>query len=103
MTRCLAAECTQHGIRVNSLSSGYMDTRLDRGEDLADVRDIWYRRTPMGKMGDKEELIGQVLLLVSGVGRLMTGADLRVDGDFFGVCSDFLFLSSSSLGYGVKF
>jgi sorbose reductase len=50
MTRCLAAEWAQHGIRVNSLSPGYMDTRLNRGEDLADVRDIWYRSTPMGRM-----------------------------------------------------
>ena len=80
MTRCLAAEWAVHGIRVNSLSPGYMDTRLNASEDLTDVLPIWFERTPMGRMGRKEELIGPVVLLASEGGSFITGADFKVDG-----------------------
>ena len=80
MTHCLAAEWAEHGIRVNSLSPGYMDTRLNASEDLTDVLPTWFERTPMGRMGLKEELIGPVVLLASSAGAFMTGSDLRVDG-----------------------
>ena len=82
MTHCLAAEWAEHGIRVNSLSPGYMDTRLNASEDLTDVRPIWLEKTPLGRMGGKEELIGPVLLLASEAGSFMTGSDLRVDGGY---------------------
>ena len=80
MTRCLAAEWAVHGIRVNSLSPGYMDTRLNASEDLTDVLPTWFERTPMGRMGNKEELIGPVVLLASSAGSFMTGSDLKIDG-----------------------
>ncbi|KAL8643621.1 MAG: hypothetical protein Q9226_008235 [Calogaya cf. arnoldii] len=82
MTRCLAAEWAVHGIRINSLSPGYMDTRLNASEDLTDVLPTWFERTPMGRMGNKEELIGPVILLASSAGSFMTGADLRIDGGY---------------------
>jgi sorbose reductase len=81
MTRCLAAEWASHGIRVNSLSPGYMDTRLNASEDLVDVLPKWYERMPMGRMGEKDEIIGPVVLLASAAGSFMTGSDLRVDGE----------------------
>jgi NAD(P)-dependent dehydrogenase (short-subunit alcohol dehydrogenase family) len=80
MTRCMAAELAVHGIRVNSMSPGYMDTRLNASSDLQDVRPIWWERTPMGRIGAKEELIGPIVLLASEAGSFMTGSDLRVDG-----------------------
>ena len=80
MTRCLAAEWAEHGIRVNSLSPGYMDTRLNASEDLEDAVPIWLDRTPFGRMGRPEELIGPVVFLASSAASFMTGADLRIDG-----------------------
>ncbi|KAL2786238.1 hypothetical protein BJX66DRAFT_328686 [Aspergillus keveii] len=80
MTRCMAAELAVHGIRVNSVSPGYMDTRLNSSADLQDVRPIWWARTPMGRIGAAEELVGPLVLLASEAGSFMTGADLRVDG-----------------------
>ena len=80
MTRCLAAEWAIHGIRVNSLSPGYMDTRLNASDDLVDVLQTWVDRTPLGRFGNKEELIGPVVLLASSAGSFMTGSDLQVDG-----------------------
>jgi sorbose reductase len=81
MTRCLAAEWAVHGIRVNSLSPGYMDTRLNASDDLVDVLPTWYQRTPMGRMGDREELIGPVVMMASPAGSFMTGSDIVVDGE----------------------
>jgi sorbose reductase len=81
MTRCLAVEWTSYGIRVSSLSPGYMDTRLNATEDLVDILPKWYERTQMSRMGEKDEIIGPVVLLASAAGSFMTGSDLRVDGD----------------------
>ncbi|CAI7572639.1 unnamed protein product [Penicillium glandicola] len=81
LTRNLAAEWAVHGIRVNSISPGYMDTILNAGDSLADVRNIWDSRCPMGRMGDPEEITGAVVLLCSRrAGRYITGADIVIDG-----------------------
>jgi sorbose reductase len=81
LTQNLAAEWAVHGIRVNCLSPGYMDTVLNAGDNLKPVRDVWASRCPMGRMGDVEEITGPVILLSSRrAGRYITGADLRVDG-----------------------
>lgn len=81
LTQNLAAEWAVHGIRVNCLSPGYMDTVLNAGDNLKPVRDVWASRCPMGRMGDVEEITGPVVLLSSKRGgRYVTGADLRVDG-----------------------
>ncbi|RGP76683.1 gluconate 5-dehydrogenase [Fusarium longipes] len=76
----LAAEWAVHGIRVNSISPGYMDTILNEGDGLAEHRAIWADRTPFGRMGKPEELTGAIILLASKAGSYMTGADLVVDG-----------------------
>ncbi|OJJ42618.1 hypothetical protein ASPZODRAFT_137226 [Penicilliopsis zonata CBS 506.65] len=81
MARNLAAEWAVHGIRVNSVSPGYMDTVLNAGDSLQPVREIWAAHCPMGRMGDVEEITGAFILLASRrAGRYITGADLLVDG-----------------------
>ena len=76
----LAAEWAVHGIRVNTISPGYMDTILNEGDGLEKVRRTWAQRNPMGRMGQPEELTGPLVLLCSGAGSYITGADLLVDG-----------------------
>ncbi|KAJ2974368.1 hypothetical protein NQ176_g6094 [Zarea fungicola] len=81
MARNLAVEWAVHGIRVNSISPGYMDTILNEGDNLKSARDVWNSRCPMGRMGDPEEMTGPAVLLCSNTaGRYITGADLIVDG-----------------------
>lgn len=76
----LAAEWAVHGIRVNSISPGYMDTILNEGEGLDEAKSVWLDRNPMGRMGDREELTGVVVLLASRAGSYITGSDIVVDG-----------------------
>ncbi|ETS82646.1 hypothetical protein PFICI_04522 [Pestalotiopsis fici W106-1] len=78
--KSLAAEWSRYGIRVNSISPGYMDTILNEGDGLKVARDTWNERNPMGRMGVPEELCGAVVLLASRAASYITGADLLIDG-----------------------
>ncbi|KAI1500217.1 hypothetical protein F5X99DRAFT_255205 [Biscogniauxia marginata] len=80
MVKSLAAEWGGHGIRVNSISPGYMDTILNEGEGLDEPRKIWAGRNPLGRMGQPDELSGAVVMLASRAGSYINGADLLVDG-----------------------
>ncbi|CAH0033959.1 unnamed protein product [Clonostachys rhizophaga] len=80
MSKSLAAEWAVHGIRVNSISPGYMDTILNEGDGLQAARNTWNERNPNGRMGSPEELCGAVILLASSAGRYITGADIIIDG-----------------------
>lgn len=80
MASSLAAEWARYGIRVNTISPGYMDTILNEGDGLKVARDAWRDRNVMGRMGDPEELCGAVVLLASQAGSYITGTDLVVDG-----------------------
>ena len=77
---CLAAEWAVHGIRVNSISPGYMNTILNEGDGLEEARTVWLSRNPMGRMGEPEELSGVVVLLSSRAGSYINGSDIIVDG-----------------------
>lgn len=55
LKNCLAAEWARYGIRVNSISPGYMDTILNEGEGLVEARRIWADRNPTGRMGKPSE------------------------------------------------
>ena len=81
LTRSLAAEWARYGIRVNSISPGYMDTILNEGQGIQDTKDIWTSRNPMGRIGQPEELEGAVVLLCGKrSGSYMNGTDIILDG-----------------------
>jgi len=80
LSRSLSAEWARYGIRVNTISPGYIDTILNHGEGLAHARSIWNSRNPTGRMGSPEELTGAVVLFCSSAGRWISGSDLIVDG-----------------------
>jgi NAD(P)-dependent dehydrogenase (short-subunit alcohol dehydrogenase family) len=81
LVKSLAAEWAVHGIRVNSISPGYMDTILNAGDgNIAEARATWASRNPMGRMGAVGELDGMCVLLASRAGSYINGADMVVDG-----------------------
>ena len=88
LTRSLAVEWAQRGVRVNSISPGYTRTQLV--DDLLQtpigkkMMPVWMERTPMGKMLDVTDLQGAAVFLSSAASDFMTGADLLIDG---GYCS----------------
>lgn len=85
LKNCLAAEWARYGIRVNTISPGYMDTILNEGAGLERARNSWASRNPMGRMGLPEELTGPLILLTSHAGSYINGADILVDGKWSAV------------------
>ncbi|KAI2782539.1 oxidoreductase [Daldinia loculata] len=80
MVKSLAAEWARYGIRVNSISPGYMDTILNEGDGLDEARKMWLSRNPLGRMGQPDELTGAVVMLASRAGSYFNGSDLLMDG-----------------------
>lgn len=81
MTKSLAAEWIDYGIRVNSLSPGYIATPMS-ADVPQELKDAWMPLLPMHRMGKPEELIPAILYLVSPAAGYTTGADIIVDGGY---------------------
>jgi NAD(P)-dependent dehydrogenase (short-subunit alcohol dehydrogenase family) len=83
LTKSLAVAWAADGIRVNAIAPGWIKTpltvpaRADEPRNRAIVE-----RTPMGRWGDPEELVGPVLFLASEAARFVTGVVLPVDGGY---------------------
>jgi 3-oxoacyl-[acyl-carrier protein] reductase len=78
-TRALARELGQQKIRVNSIAPGYYDTEMSRNLNN-EQREQILRRTPLGRLGRPEDVVGPVLFLLSDQASFITGQTLVVDG-----------------------
>jgi NAD(P)-dependent dehydrogenase (short-subunit alcohol dehydrogenase family) len=81
MTRSLAVEWAQYGIRVNSLSPGYIATPMSV-DTPRELKDAWMPLIPARRMGTPEELIGAVIYLAAESSGYTSGSDLIVDGAY---------------------
>ena len=81
MTRSLALEWAPHGIRVNSLSPGYIATTMST-DSPQDMIEAWLPLIPMHRMAGTEELMTAVLYLASSASSYTSGTDVLVDGAY---------------------
>jgi D-arabinitol 2-dehydrogenase len=72
---------TPYGIRVNSISPGYMKTEMTMAA-MTHLFPTWESLTPIGRLGVPEELRGAVIFLASEASSYMIGHDLVVDGGY---------------------
>jgi NAD(P)-dependent dehydrogenase (short-subunit alcohol dehydrogenase family) len=80
LTRVLALEWARHGIRVNAIAPGYIETELNREFFASDAGQTMIKRVPQRRLGQPEDLDGALLLLASDASRYMTGSTIVVDG-----------------------
>ena len=80
MTKSLALEWARHGIRVNAIEPGYIDTEMTDAMWDTDHGKALIKRIPMRRLGKPEELNGLFLLFATEAGSWMTGACVPVDG-----------------------
>jgi NAD(P)-dependent dehydrogenase (short-subunit alcohol dehydrogenase family) len=81
LTRQMAAEWARHGIRVNAVCPGVIDTPMLRVMDDPAVGDDYLRsNVPMARLGRPEEVAEAVFFLASDAASYITGATLAVDG-----------------------
>lgn len=81
LTRGMCADWAKHGLQVNAIAPGYFKTPLN--EALVRDREFstWLeRRTPAGRWGNVEELIGAAVFLASDASSFVNGHTLYVDG-----------------------
>jgi 3-oxoacyl-[acyl-carrier protein] reductase len=78
-TRALARELGSRGITVNSVAPGYLRTEMSHGLDEEQLGQI-ARRTPLGRLGEPEDVARAVLFLVDPANTFVTGQVLIVDG-----------------------
>ena len=85
LTKCMANEWAQRGVRVNAICPGFTDTpltarRLSTPNDPAVAK--WLGGTPMGRVAQPDEMVGLVLYFASDASTFTTGAVLSVDGGY---------------------
>jgi NAD(P)-dependent dehydrogenase (short-subunit alcohol dehydrogenase family) len=82
MSKSLAMEWSDRGLRVNVISPGYTLTPMNRRPEVAGQVKIFERDTPMGRLAMPPEMVGPAVFLASRASSFVTGIDLIVDGGY---------------------
>ena len=80
LTRSLAVEWSRHGVLVNAIVPGVFQTALNANLLNGERGQEFLMRTPMGRFGRTEELIGAAVFLASEASSFVTGQFIVVDG-----------------------
>ena len=83
LTKSLAGEWAKRGVRVNSISPGYIGTEMTKaGMSNPEWQAEWLKFTPMGRVGEPREVATAVVYLASDASSYFTGSNLVVDGGY---------------------
>ncbi|MVF12384.1 glucose 1-dehydrogenase [Ketobacter sp. MCCC 1A13808] len=80
LTKSMALELADYGIRVNAICPGYILTDINRDYFETDGGKRMIQRIPQKQLGDIDDLFGPLILLASDASRYMTGSVMTVDG-----------------------
>ena len=81
LTKSLAMEWVDHGIRVNSISPGYIATPMST-DNPSDMNEAFIKLIPQHRMGEAEELMPAILSLATDRSGYTTGSDFIIDGGY---------------------
>lgn len=83
LTETLATEWAEHGVRVNAVAPGVFRTSLNtKVLDIPERMEAIVKRTPMGRIGTLDEMVGAAVYLASDAAKFVTGITIPVDGGF---------------------
>jgi NAD(P)-dependent dehydrogenase (short-subunit alcohol dehydrogenase family) len=81
LTKAVARDFGEHGVRANNLCPGYVHSKLTEGSfSNPDQHEERRRHTMLGRWGTPDDLVGPCLFLASDAAKYVTGLDLHVDG-----------------------
>ena len=83
-TRALAAELGKHGVRVNAIGPGLIETPLNAQvrANSPDLVKIFMDHTPLGRAGQPEDIVGPAIFLASDLSSYVTGSIVMADGGY---------------------
>lgn len=82
LSKSLAMEWVDRGLRVNSISPGYTLSPMNKRPEVAEQLAIFAAGTPMARIATVDEMVGPAIFLASRAASFVTGHDLVVDGGF---------------------
>ncbi|NBO58791.1 MAG: SDR family oxidoreductase [Chitinophagia bacterium] len=83
LTKSLGAEWARRGVRVNAVAPTYINTPLTAfAKSNEKMFNTWLEMTPMGRLGEPDEIASVVLFLASDASSLLTGSIIVADGGY---------------------